>query len=270
MPRGPSKKLATDVFKFSGDRMPWYPLDDEPAVEYLYFKAFLDMGPTRTTRAVSSIVGVGTAILNGLARTNEWEKRSDAYDKHILDIEFRAREEQVRLQGADWESRRSEIRERAFTNSNSLIEKAIEMLGFPLESVTETYQDIVVEGTNQINRIVNITKSPVKWSMRDAATLLKTANELQRLAADLSTSNTKVTIEEKRVQLTVQVIQSKITNGLTLEEVKRTMIMDGFVQSDIETAVQHMRASGMLLESVPRQIQQGVVDAEIVPEKIPA
>ena len=245
--------------------MPWYPLDKEPAVEYLYFKAFLDMGATRTTRAVSSVVGVGVAVLNGLARSNDWEKRSQAYDQHILDIEFKAREEQVRLQGADWESRRSEIRERAFLNSNLLIEKGIEMLSFPLESITETYQDVVDETSGQVNRTVNIIRSPVKWSMRDAAILLKTANELQRLAADLSTSNMKVTVEEKRVQLTIRIIQSKISGGQTLEEVQQTMMMDGFIQADIEAALQHMRASGMLLESPPKQIGQGVIDAEVIP-----
>lgn len=254
------QKLATDVFKFGGDRMPWYPLENEPAVDYLYFKAFLDMGVTRTTRVVSGVVGVGVAVLNGLSRSNRWDDRASAYDQHILDIEFRAREDEVRSQGAHWETRRSEIREKAFTNANSLIDKALEMLDYPLESVTETYQDVVEEGSNQVHRTVNVVRSPVRWSMRDAASILKTANELQRLAADLSTNNTKVTIEDKRVQLTVQLIQAKIGGGLTLDEVKRTMALDGFVQSDIEAAIDHMRTSGLLFQDSHKRLSTGVID----------
>lgn len=259
------QRLATDVFKFSGDRMPWYPVEGEPAADYLYFKAFLDMGGTRSTRLVSGIVGVGAAVLNGLARSNQWERRAAAYDQHILDIEFKARETQVQAQGADWEARRSEIRERAFTNSNLLIEKGLEMLGFPLETETETYQDVVEEGSNQVHRTVNIIRSPAKWSMRDAATILKTANELQRLAADLSTSNHKVTFEEKRVELTMRIIRSKIDGGLQIEEVQRTMRLDGFIDSDISAAIDRMRATGMLSVSEPARLGMGVVvDAEEV------
>jgi hypothetical protein len=110
-----------------------------------------------------------------------WEARAHAWD----DYEHERLEE-------EWETRRKQLREVEWVTAQALIEKAKQMLVFPLASTT---REQVEEG----GKMVTVTTvNPARWNLRDAATLAETASKLARLAASLPTDKSEVNVIDKR------------------------------------------------------------------------
>ncbi len=81
---------------------------------------------------------------------------------------------------AEWDERRRDIRKGEWEQAQTLLDRAEQMLKFPLaqvERVEETYPD----GKAKAVTIVN----PVRWSQRDIARFMQVASELGRLAAEM-------------------------------------------------------------------------------------
>lgn len=84
--------------------------------------------------------------------------------------------DQARYEIAWWEERKIEIRHKEFEVAQSLLSKAEEMLEWPIyrEEMSEDGQIII--------------RTPTKWTLKDAATLVKVASDIQRLAAEMEQS----------------------------------------------------------------------------------
>jgi hypothetical protein len=106
-----------------------------------------------------------------------WDERAEAWDQYERD-----------QAAVEFEKFRVELRKKELETSAKLIAKAQEMLVYALAvKTTETKA-----GPDGRMTVTNVVK-PVRWSMGDAARLLKAGSEIGRLAAGLPTS-----IEEYR------------------------------------------------------------------------
>lgn len=96
-----------------------------------------------------------------------WIERAKAFDA-----------EQKRKELELWLKRRTRIRDKEFEVASMLLEKAREMLDWPI------YQEETIEDDGKtIVRIV-----PTKWSLRDVSNMVKVGSEIARLAAEMEQS----------------------------------------------------------------------------------
>lgn len=100
-----------------------------------------------------------------------WDERAEAWD-NVQRQKAKKRNESRRLK---WEAKWLTLRDKAWDVSQKLIERAEEMLQYPLT-------DIQVH-TDENGQQVTIIK-PTNWSMRDAGPMLSTAVELAKVATD--------------------------------------------------------------------------------------
>lgn len=64
----------------------WERQENETALQYSYFKAYLDLGVLRTLPKVQQQYGKSIAYFQKLSAKNNWTVRSDAYDRYIDEI----------------------------------------------------------------------------------------------------------------------------------------------------------------------------------------
>jgi hypothetical protein len=162
----------------------WEQQKKESAKAYEAFKTYLELGASRSLEMVSQKLGKSKTICDRWSRTHQWVKRALAYDQHIAAIQEKAIEKEAVREAIDWHRERARIRSEALENGKLLIDKARQMLKFPIA------QTVIEDGRTIIK--------PARWSMADAAKFVETADKLQRLAAEMETSNSKVTIEDAR------------------------------------------------------------------------
>jgi len=111
----------------------------------------------------------------------KWSERAQAWDDN----------EHERLE-EEWEARRKELRGVEWSMAHALIDKAKQMLVFPLASTTRE----VMEAGGKVTNVTTV--NPARWSVRDAAMLADTASKLARLAASLPTDKSEVDVIDKR------------------------------------------------------------------------
>jgi hypothetical protein len=162
----------------------WEQQKKESAKAYEAFKTYLELGASRSLEMVSQKLGKSKTICDRWSRTHQWVKRALAYDQHIAAIQEKAIEKEAVREAIDWHRERARIRSEALENGRLLVDKARQMLKFPIA------QTVIEDGRTIIK--------PARWSMADAAKFVETADKLQRLAAEMETSNSKVTIEDAR------------------------------------------------------------------------
>lgn len=125
----------------------------------------------------------------GWARSYQWEKRAEAYDRYEFQIAQQARETVIVTTNGEWQRRRDVIRHEEWVASRALYQKAMEMLAFPL--ATTTTKETVEDGKTIIHTEVHAGK----WTFRDAAQMIDVAGKLARLSAEMETSRTGVTFD---------------------------------------------------------------------------
>jgi hypothetical protein len=96
-----------------------------------------------------------------------WEVRARAWDDHLAAID---RER--------WAKRRAEWAEQEWDTSQKLLEKARQMLTFPIVKTTVNNGQTTIE--------------PAEWRMGDVAKMAETASKLARLSSALPTEMTKI------------------------------------------------------------------------------
>ena len=102
---------------------------------------------------------------------------------------------------AEWDERRRKIREGEWSQAQTLLDRAEQMLKFPLaqiERVEETYGD----GRAKAVTIVN----PVRWSQRDIARFMQVASELGRLAAEMEQRRQVLDVTTGGETLTLRIV----------------------------------------------------------------
>jgi hypothetical protein len=106
----------------------------------------------------------------------EWVKRAEAFDEN---------ERQQQL--SDWTRRRDELRESEWKFSQELLDKARQMLVFPLAKTVRSQQ---ADGQTIVTEVY-----PTRWSIGDVAKFLEAASKLGRLALGEETERVAHTME---------------------------------------------------------------------------
>jgi len=253
------KGAAPAVLIYPVGPEPWKPMPDETAREYFCFKAYLDMGAGRTLQALSDAAGLPMRTLKALEVQRGWVERVKAWDTHVLELEFESREHAIQENGVNWEARRTKIREEAYASSLMLIEKARGMLSFPLEQETETHEERE-NGDGTVTTVINIVRAPAKWTLKDAATFLDTADKMQRLAADMSTSNANVNVTSRKIELTVKMLVQLMGTGSQLDAAKQKLIGVGMDASDVEAASKQLIQQNL----IPQTERDAAIEVDAV------
>lgn len=127
------------------------------------------------------------ATIKGWSGRYAWQERVTAFDEQQRAAE-RARA--VAL----WQARKEATRERYYSMSERLADRAIEMLGFPLATVERTEK--VRQGADGRSTIIEQTViKPSKWAVRDAALIADVAVKLARLSAEMETDRSLLILE---------------------------------------------------------------------------
>lgn len=168
----------------------WERRDDEPNQLFDRFEIFRLLGPSRSLYAAYTAWRErqgNTARKSAQKRAGlpqswrlaaerwDWAKRAEAFDEH-------ERAQQV----AEWQRRRDELREHEWKFSQELLDKARQMLVFPLAKTVRSTQD---GGQTVVTEVY-----PAQWKLADAARMLEAASKLGRLAVGVETDRIGVEV----------------------------------------------------------------------------
>lgn len=173
----------------SDERQPWELRDGEPIIWHNRLMAWL-RHPKRSLLAVynaerqaqhekarkSAAFKPAQSVpstWNDIKREYEWDTRARAYDEHRT-----AREERL------WEKRKRRLREEEWKAYQQLLDKARQMLVFPL---ARTHRE-----TSEDGKTIITTVNPSKWALRDATAFFELASKLGRLASGQETESISV------------------------------------------------------------------------------
>ncbi len=159
-----------------GEPKIWQREPNEPNLWFDRFNRFRLLGPRRSLLAVYNAEQAdksGTkrrktpGAWDAAAKEWRWRERAEGWDAYC-----QRREER------NWEARRKHLRRKQWDMSQSLLDKADQMLKFPLAKTTR--EDKSADG-----KLVSVTTVfPARWSMRDAAAVTEAAAKLARLTLD--------------------------------------------------------------------------------------
>lgn len=200
-------KLGPD---FEATEQPTPAQPEEPIKSKVAYQDYIALGPGRSTAMLheqylnavkeTSLKPYATlAQLRHWHRAHKWDDKlinemaglpatvSQAAEMDKLDL-LRA-ERQVKLRAIEeWDEVQSEHRAKMVGIGERLLEKAEQMLDAPL------YRDEIEEDGMTITRI------PVKWGHADVARYIELADKAIRLAAEMDTARTRLTVDKKRAE----------------------------------------------------------------------
>jgi len=164
---------------------PWEQLDHESGKMYRLAKAFFELGPERSLKALAKVTGLKQTTLCQYASRFKWSQRARAYDRHYYQIEQKQKEqvlsEVARDDAEEWVRRVYENRETMWKVSSELLARAQEMLSTPLDQM--------------------------RWSARDVATFSTTALHLsQSIEKAVAEANTEREPSHADMRITVQYV----------------------------------------------------------------
>ena len=112
-------------------------------------------------------------------RNNDWRSRAEAFDAFLDEAKRQAEVEK-------WKQRGEELAEQQWAFAMAMLEKAQQMLAFPL--VAQRAEQ-TAEQTGEEQATIKVTIEPARWNFSSAARLAKVAVELGRLACGLPTKH---------------------------------------------------------------------------------
>ena len=172
-------------------KRPWEPVKGESAGAYAAFTLYRELGPGRSVIDVfREMESMGEKVtkdaLYSWSNKYEWDDRVLKWEADVQNVraqnELReAKRSVVRLQ------REKELRIQAnLVCADQLRMKALLMLDYPLERCVKEEKKEGPNGTTLIQKFIE----PNKWGMRDAAIMLRTAVELEKLSLFKDDKNT--------------------------------------------------------------------------------
>jgi len=153
----------------------WERRDDESNKWFDRFQTYLLLGPSRSLYAAYTAWRERSGAKSARKRAGlpqswrlaaekwQWQPRAEQFDEH-------ERAQQV----AEWQRRRDELREHEWKFSQELLDKARQMLVFPLAKTVRSTQD---GGQTVVTEVY-----PAQWKLADTARMLEAASKLARLA----------------------------------------------------------------------------------------
>lgn len=175
----------------------WWRMDNEPHLLYQYFKMYCRLGEDgqkRTHAKIARQLRKNATYIGELSSVWQWNLRAQDYDNHIQALEDTAREQAVKHKAEEWAERREELREAEWALAMKLIDRAKEMLDWPM------IREIIETGAPELNAdgiLVKqyLIKEPNNWTLTDVSRFLELASKLARLATGMETSRGRVNID---------------------------------------------------------------------------
>lgn len=157
-------------------------LPRESAQAWEAFEVYRDMGADRSLDHVSRKCNKSKSLLARWSVKYGWGKRVRAFDEAEAAALSNRELEAAAAEGQMWADRRRAQREEEWALSRALVEKAREMLLYPLaaQETTETLDN--EKGTVTVTTVIR----PARWGFRDAARMVDVASKLSRLAAEMT------------------------------------------------------------------------------------
>ncbi len=163
----------------------WERREGEPNKLFDRFEIYRLLGPSRSLYAAYNAWRERSGAKSARKRAGlpqswrlaaekwQWQPRAEAFDEH-------ERAQQI----AEWQRRRDELREHEWKFSQELLDKARQMLVFPLAKTVRSTQD---GGQTVVTEVY-----PAQWKLADAARMLEAASKLARLAVGEDTERISV------------------------------------------------------------------------------
>ena len=208
-------------------RVPWRRSDKESRPAFRAFCVYRDIGPTRSLdRAFCIFAGhqEGTKEAPGnwgrWSVAFEWVDRAEAYDAHMQAIAQAAAEKREGEAAQRLADLRAKIKRDELINAQALIDKAGEMLKFPLQRQITRRDD--PDGPQLI------TIEPARWTFRDAARMFDTGSKLNRLAAEMETDRSQVDlIVARELEAALEKLKRKLPADVF------AMVLEGLADEDL-------------------------------------
>lgn len=156
----------------------WERQPGESLRAYEAARAYFELGPSRSLAAVAQKCKKSVSLLARWSSRWRWSERAAGYDQHMAMVEMDARRRALAQEAEEWARRQAELRHEEWEVSRALLDRAREMLAFPLTVVTENDGMTIVQ--------------PARWSFKDVAVFLDLASKLGRRAADMDEPGAQV------------------------------------------------------------------------------
>lgn len=157
---------------------------NESGKAYAAFKTYIELGDTRSVGKVARKCKKSGTLLHRWKKKFNWDERLARYYTEQAEIAVAA-EQQAALEHAQRrERRKNQLEEDAWEVSRLMVEKAREILAFPIAERT-----ILPSETGDGSTVI---VKPVNFRAGDAARLLETADTIGRLANGLPSKVTEI------------------------------------------------------------------------------
>ncbi|MEL3905102.1 MAG: hypothetical protein P1P63_08355 [Treponemataceae bacterium] len=150
----------------------WERQRGESALQYAYFKTYLDMGVTRTIAKVQQKTNKSLTYLNTLSSRNNWVSRADAYDRYIDEMSRKENIEAIKKANKENIQLAQAIKYAVGKKAQALIKKIKE-----------------AGSTEELDEIL----SEINWNV--LPTLANTAVEIERKAYGMNNEILNVSVE---------------------------------------------------------------------------
>ena len=164
------------------DRLP-----NESAPAFEAFTTYCRMGGQRTTRAVARKLRKSVALIQRWSRKNGWKARTALWDDQQVHAQQTATEKAELELAREKARRRDKVQERAWEIAEKLIQKAQDMLQFPVGRQERT--------ESEDGKTVTMIAHPARWTFADVGRLATAADTLARLSCGMATGKQEITGE---------------------------------------------------------------------------
>lgn len=178
----------------------WERQRGESALQYAYFKTYLDMGVTRTIAKVREKCGKTAGYFEKLSARNNWVSRADAYDRYIDEISRKENIEAIKKANKENIQLAQAIKYAVGKKAQALIKKIKE-----------------AGSTEELDEIL----SEINWNV--LPTLANTAVEIERKAYGVNNEILNVSVEGNEnvdVELSLNMKRKAIYDKLKSLELK--------------------------------------------------
>lgn len=181
----------------------WERQPGESLRAYEAARVYFELGPSRSLAAVAQKCKKSVSLVARWSSRWSWRERAAGYDQHMAMVEMNARRQALAQEAEEWARRQTELRDQEWEASRALLERAREMLAFPLTTVVENDGATIVQ--------------PARWSFKDVAAFLDLASKLGRRAADMDEPGAQVhRALEKELATTLDRLEQRLPRDIFL------------------------------------------------------
>lgn len=155
----------------------WNKRTNESAKAFAAFKAYRDLGPDRSLKAVGRGLGKSKVMMEKWSRRFEWVARVADWDADQEEKSRKAKDAAMKAESEKWAARQIAVREQDWQMAEQLRERARAILEYPIAKKT------TVDG----GATVHI--HPQKFSLGSAAKMIEVSSKLARLASGAPTEH---------------------------------------------------------------------------------